>query len=216
MVNHCLLNQQCSFFKLSPTLSEESSFHYWAYFNKYETTNFIKIFPINPNLFGYIRRFGFICRFASVIFKITKKLLLTKSLKKIQYQCQIFDHKQNNLYSYLRYLKLKSVAKIRRAALSKLGIILTSICLLDLIGTIFAIHFGYGKERNPILAYFFERWGLTGLALSKILLTIVAISIFETILKFNLTSRQKVEMCYKIAIWGYLLILIGSIAYFNL
>lgn len=100
--------------------------------------------------------------------------------------------------------------------MSRLGIILAGICLIDLIGTIFGIHYLHGIEKNPILNYFFEHWGLTGFIISKIFFTIVPISTLEAILKFKLTSRRKIEMCYKIIIWSYLLILIGGILYFNL
>lgn len=100
--------------------------------------------------------------------------------------------------------------------MNRLGIILASICLIDLIGTIFGIHYFHGIEKNPILNYFLEHWGLTGFVISKMFFTIVPISALEAILKLKLASPQKIEMCYKITIWGYLLILLGSILYLNL
>ena len=91
-------------------------------------------------------------------------------------------------------------------------IILTSICLIDLTVTVLGICLGYFEESNPMLNYFLERWGLSGLILSKTFFIVVPFSFIGITLKFDWIGRRTVGFYYKIALLSYILILEGSIA----
>lgn len=98
--------------------------------------------------------------------------------------------------------------------MSKYGVVLLSICLLDTTGTFCGIYTGIFGELNPILNYFLINWGLAGFVLSKIFIfVILPILIFEITFKLNLLSRKRIKNYYIFTIVAYLLILAGGILF---
>jgi hypothetical protein len=95
-------------------------------------------------------------------------------------------------------------------SMSRLGMVLAGICLFDLAGTMLGIHFGYVREANPTLHYYFEYWGLLGLVFSKMFLTVIPIFVLEAFIKSRLISAGRMQTLYQTAILGYLVILIGG------
>ncbi len=93
--------------------------------------------------------------------------------------------------------------------MSRFGVILLSICLLDLTMTALGIHFGYLKEASPILNYFLERWGLPGLILSKIFFVATPLLILEIAPGFDSIAQRRIGAYYKFVIYSYVLILEG-------
>ena len=91
-------------------------------------------------------------------------------------------------------------------AVNRLGLALLIICLLDLTGTALGIHFFDLWEANPMLRYFFAKWGLSGLILSKLFFVVVPILILEIISKYDPGARRRIRTCYKFLIFAYLLI----------
>jgi len=94
--------------------------------------------------------------------------------------------------------------------MSNEGVVLAGICLSDLAGTMLGIHFGYMKEANPTLHYYFEQWGLLGLVFSKMFLTIVPIFVLEAFIKSRLINAKRMQVLYQAAIFGYLVVLVGG------
>ena len=99
--------------------------------------------------------------------------------------------------------------------MSKLGIVLLVICILDLSGTVAGIHSGYFVgEVNPILDYFLFRWGLIGFITAKMILFVLfPILILEIAPKFNPIAKQRIKIYYKAVILIYLLVLGGSVIF---
>ena len=88
--------------------------------------------------------------------------------------------------------------------MSKYGIILLGICLLDGIGSLIGIHIGYMNEFNPILKFFLINWGLMGFIFSKIIcFTLVPITFLEMNYKRHL---KLVTFGYRFVIIAYLIL----------
>ncbi len=94
--------------------------------------------------------------------------------------------------------------------MSRFGVILLSVCLLDLTGTALGIHFGYFEEANPMLNYFLERWGLFGLIISKMFFVLIPLLVLEIAPRFDSIVQRRIGIYYKVVIYAYILILEGA------
>ncbi|MBU2633445.1 hypothetical protein KJ751_03000 [Patescibacteria group bacterium] len=92
--------------------------------------------------------------------------------------------------------------------ISKFGVILLGICFFDLGATSLGIHFGYLDEMNPLLDYYLVQFGLWGLILSKIFLSVVPVFVIETVNKIGLITKWQLKIYCSIAIFIYVLVLL--------
>lgn len=99
------------------------------------------------------------------------------------------------------------------------GIILSSICLLDLLVTIIGLKTSFiVKEINPLLAWAIDLAGIWGLWIAKIMLNALCVGILEYSYKnrFNLrfTTPIRIKRFYITAIILYIFVLtLGQIVF---
>jgi hypothetical protein len=90
--------------------------------------------------------------------------------------------------------------------MSTYGFVLVFICLFDLLFTVAGIKANLIIEKGPLLAWYYQAFGLVGLAGAKIWLNLCSIFVLETAYQRNwIESKQ-----YQTAIILYLVILLSG------
>ena len=90
--------------------------------------------------------------------------------------------------------------------MSAYGFVLVFICLFDLLFTVAGIKANLIIEKGPLLAWYYQAFGLAGLVGTKIWLNLCSIFVLETAYKQNWLKPKQ----YRTVIILYIVILLGG------
>ena len=90
--------------------------------------------------------------------------------------------------------------------MTKYARILSVILAIDLISTIIIIDMGWGTEANPFMLLFYMKWGLVGLSLAKIIISVICIGMIEWIWKNKPEIRHRIKFYYICVILFYVVV----------
>lgn len=97
--------------------------------------------------------------------------------------------------------------------MSKYGIGLLLICLIDLLTTVYGIKCGILTEANPLLLFFLIRYGLPGLISAKIFFTIPLVLALEKLPEYCPQAKKRKNKYFLFVIFAYSSIFIFSCVY---
>ncbi len=98
-----------------------------------------------------------------------------------------------------------------RAKIAKYLVMIALTMLFDLALSIFLLHHNLMEEGNGIYAVYMASLGITGLALQKIIMNSIAISILMLVWKLNIIQETRLEKYCAFAAWAQFGIFTGSV-----